>query len=166
MTTITVHGAVGNVAGQDVYNYASTPAKPATPVLGRVLAFVAASPPSLDSLRLDVELRDVMAALEGSDIVLVPVVAARLEDLHAALVKHAPTYLHFAGHSTEDGIALEGEDGKHFVVGVSFLADLLTYAPSVDVAARSANVASLAGDVATLASDVAIEVAKITEAKE
>lgn len=74
------------------------------------LLFVAANPRLQDRLHLDLEAREIQAALRPSgaafDVQQRP--AARTDELRQALLDCRPTYLHFCGHGAgEKGIALQ-----------------------------------------------------------
>lgn len=81
------------------------------------ILFLAANPEDRTGLELTREYRRIREALlrgkyRDAFQLLEPELAARIEDLTAALTKHQPHVIHFCGHGSKDrGIAFEGEDG-------------------------------------------------------
>ncbi|MGV9754999.1 diguanylate cyclase domain-containing protein [Streptomyces tricolor] len=75
---------------------------------------VAANPVDTGRLALDEEVRLIQQRTEQSpysaQIEFVPVWAARADDLLREINRHAPTVLHFSGHSSLNSIALVGKD--------------------------------------------------------
>ncbi|WP_107489284.1 diguanylate cyclase domain-containing protein [Streptomyces sp. cf386] len=77
---------------------------------------VAANPLDTGRLALDEEMRLVQERTEQSpyaaEIEFVPVWAARADDLLREINRHAPTVLHFSGHSSLNSIDLVGTDRR------------------------------------------------------
>jgi hypothetical protein len=79
---------------------------------GSVLAFIAAQPQDLESLRLQNEQGELERSV-GHHFRISTQFAARPEDLVTTLANHKPHVLHFAGHGAgADGLAMENRHGK------------------------------------------------------
>ncbi|MFC8126253.1 diguanylate cyclase domain-containing protein [Streptomyces sp. NPDC057302] len=78
------------------------------------ILMVAANPADTGRLALDEEMRLIQQRTEQSphaaNLEFVPVWAARADDLLREINRHAPTMLHFSGHSSLSSIALVGDD--------------------------------------------------------
>ena len=97
-----------------------------TPV--RKVLFLASSPLDYARLRLDKEVHEVREGLKRSthrdSFELIPLFAAKISDLRRGLLDHSPQIVHFAGHGDDDGILVEGDNGRAVQVPVDALADL------------------------------------------
>ncbi|HEX3998801.1 MAG TPA: CHAT domain-containing protein [Pirellulales bacterium] len=97
-----------------------------TPV--RKVLFLASSPLDQARLRLDKEVREVREGLKRSthrdSFDLIPCFAVKISDLRRGLLDHSPQIVHFAGHGDDDGILVEGDNGRAVQVPVDALADL------------------------------------------
>jgi hypothetical protein len=97
-----------------------------TPV--RKVLLLASSPLDQARLRLDKEVREVREGLKRSthrdSFELIPWFAAKISDLRRGLLDHSPNIVHFAGHGDDDGILVEGDNGRAVQVPVDALADL------------------------------------------
>ncbi len=94
----------------------------------RKVLFLASSPLDQARLRLDKEVREVREGLMRSthrdSFELIPWFAAKIRDLRRGLLDHSPQIVHFAGHGDDDGILVEGDNGRAVQVPVDALADL------------------------------------------
>ncbi|HEU0055310.1 MAG TPA: CHAT domain-containing protein [Longimicrobium sp.] len=76
-------------------------------------------------LRLDEEIRAIDGAIQRAgrrdDFDLVTALAMRIGDLQAALLRHRPTIVHFAGHGEEAGVRMADETGTVRTVEASAL---------------------------------------------
>lgn len=94
------------------------------------ILFLAANPEDRTGLELNREYRRIREALlrgkyRNAFQLLEPELAARIEDLAAALTKHQPHVIHFCGHGSKDrGIAFEHEDGYSRLADVDELTGL------------------------------------------
>lgn len=92
------------------------------------ILFLTANPVRSARLRTDQDYRDtsqaIRGALERSRFRVVPVVAARYEDLQRELRRHQPQIVHFSGHADEHGILLEDDAGRPMPVDGEALAGL------------------------------------------
>ena len=91
----------------------------------------AANPLDLQPLHLDIEIREITAKVRGSkyrDVLeLIPVLAARPDDLLQALNTHRPQIVHFSGHGTSIGeIVLVDDQGQAKPVAAPALKALFT----------------------------------------
>ena len=97
-----------------------------TPI--RKVLFLASSPLDQARLRLDKEVREVREGLKRSthrdSFELIHWFAAKISDLRRGLLDHSPQIVHFAGHGDDDGILVEGDNGRAVQVPVVALADL------------------------------------------
>ncbi|WP_409055519.1 diguanylate cyclase domain-containing protein [Streptomyces sp. SYP-A7185] len=84
------------------------------------ILLVAANPADTGRLALDEEMRLIQQRTEQSphagQLEFVPVWAARADDLLREINRHAPTMLHFSGHSSLSGLELVGDDKRAKVV--------------------------------------------------
>jgi len=94
----------------------------------RRVLFLASSPLDQGRLRLDKEVREVREGLKRStnrdSFELIPWFAAKITDLRRGLLDDSPQIVHFAGHGDDDGILVEGDNGRAVQVPVDALADL------------------------------------------
>lgn len=108
---------------------ARRPSQTGTPMR---LLFVAAGPDDEQRLRLAAEHREIRAAVRSSthrdDIVLEENLAARPGDLIDELNRFTPSILHFSGHGSPSGIALEDAEGLTSGITTAQLAQLVTLA--------------------------------------
>ena len=84
--------------------------------MGRLkILFLAASPPTEASLRIDEEARAIEAKVDGSEfrdaVEFSSHWATRTGDLQKALLKEDPVVVHFSGHGSDTGIVLHSDDG-------------------------------------------------------
>lgn len=92
---------------------------------------LAANPEDSSPLRLGREVGDIQEGLRRSryrdqfDFVSEWAVGARA--LRRALLDHQPEFVHFSGHATEKGIALEDEFGATHIVDIDALAELFSH---------------------------------------
>lgn len=101
-----------------------------TMTLTRIL-ILAANPQNTDRLRLDEEVREILAALEESrnrdEFEIITRWAVRVDDLQKFLLDHNPQIVHFSGHgSGENGLILEDELGNACMVSTNALATLFS----------------------------------------
>lgn len=93
------------------------------------ILFVSASPSDEPRLALDEEFREIHTSIRQSTqhaaVTLIPVLAARVEDLQQALLEHRPSIVHFSGHATPEAIMLVGSDGTANAIHTSALTALL-----------------------------------------
>ena len=91
--------------------------------------FLAANPRDTTRIGLDEEIRLVEKKLRASEfrdaVTLTTAWAVRPDDLLQALNQHRPNVVHFAGHSSEDEIALQDADGKTKPISTDLLAQLM-----------------------------------------
>ena len=83
----------------------------------------------MDPLQLDVEFREITAAIRASEFrdsfVLIPVLAVRPGDFEQALLEHEPHIVHFSGHGSSNAeIIVHGKDGRPRPVSKEALIDL------------------------------------------
>jgi hypothetical protein len=94
----------------------------------KVILFFAANPQYTHPLRLDKEVRDIEDELNKSrnkdKIKLIKLSAIRISDLQDSLLEHSPEFVHFAGHGTEEGIILLGDDDNEKIVKSESFAEL------------------------------------------
>ncbi|MEM7482348.1 MAG: NB-ARC domain-containing protein [Acidobacteriota bacterium] len=92
------------------------------------ILYVAANPTGPESLRLDVEFREIQESLTRtrSRLRLQQRWATRTMDLRRALLEHQPEYLHISAHGNDDGLVLEDDDGVAKLVDRDALADLFS----------------------------------------
>jgi hypothetical protein len=94
----------------------------------RKVLFLASSPVDQARLRLDKEVREIREGLKRSNerasFELIPWFAAKISDLRRGLLDHSPQIVHFAGHGDDDGILVEGDNGRAVQVPLDALADL------------------------------------------
>ncbi|GAB1542175.1 hypothetical protein NUACC21_48490 [Scytonema sp. NUACC21] len=93
------------------------------------ILIVAANPTSTNRLRLDEEVREIVAAhkrsKEREKLEVVTKWAVRVDDLRRGLLNHQPTIIHFSGHgSEENGLILEDETGQTKLVSPEALEGL------------------------------------------
>ncbi|MEO0708273.1 MAG: CHAT domain-containing protein, partial [Cyanobacteria bacterium J06649_5] len=108
------------------------------------ILLLAANPKATTQLRLDEEVREIDEALriaknrESFD--LVQKWATRPRDMQRALLDVQPNIVHFSGHGTgEDGLVMEGANGKVQLVSTEALASLFElHADDVDCVLLSA----------------------------
>lgn len=91
----------------------------------------AANPIDTERLRLDMEIRQITTKVQESkyrDVLeIIPVMAARPDDLLLALNRYHPQIIHFSGHATSAGaIVLEDEEGAAKPVSTDALVALFT----------------------------------------
>jgi len=90
--------------------------------------FLTANPVLSARLRTDEDYRRIAEAVQSGldrDLYeLVPLLAARADDLQRALRKHQPQVVHFSGHADEHGLVLEDEAGRPMRVSGEALAGL------------------------------------------
>lgn len=121
------HGVA--VENNQLVNSGTPAARPRsrTQALRKVLV-LASSPVDQARLRLDKEVREIREGLKRSNerdsFELIPWFAAKISDLRRALLDHTPQIVHFAGHGDEDGILVEGDNGRGVQVPFDALADL------------------------------------------
>lgn len=90
------------------------------------LLFVSSNPHWTERLDLGDEMRELLHSLRGQDIELMPLPAARLEDLEVAVTTNDIDVLHFSGHATaSDGIILRDEDGMEVAMSGAELSQLI-----------------------------------------
>ena len=95
------------------------------------ILFVSANPSGTAALGLDEEFRDINRIIRAAEfrdaLELIPVVAARPEDIIDALLQHKPQVVHFSGHGSEDrGLYLIDDRGRPAPVGRDSLVDLVS----------------------------------------
>lgn len=96
------------------------------------ILFLAANPvDKIARLQIEQEFRaiteKIQAGTHSQHLDLVPMLAVRVGDLEAALLRHRPDIVHFSGHCSQTGdIVLEDEHGKSKVVSRKALADLFS----------------------------------------
>jgi hypothetical protein len=95
------------------------------------ILFLAANPAQTEQILLAEEMRAIQERIEASQyrdrIELVSVWAVRPLDLHAALLKHNPSIVHFSGHGTQnEELLLHGEDGQPKPVSVEAIQHLFS----------------------------------------
>jgi hypothetical protein len=94
----------------------------------RKVLFLASSPADQARLRLDKEVREIREGLKRSNerdsFELISWFAAKISDLRRGLLDHSPQIVHFAGHGDDDGILVEGDNGRAVQVPFDALADL------------------------------------------
>jgi len=77
--------------------------------LGKVMKSIllSANPLDTERLSLDIEIREILEKIRSSEyrdvVELIPVLAARPDDILQALNMHRPEIVHFSGHGTSDG---------------------------------------------------------------
>jgi len=128
------------------------------------ILFVAANPLDTGRLALDEEFRDLTRALQGTDgtrFSIVPLFAARPDDLVSALNEHRPAIVHFSGHGSEDGQFLFAATQGTQHVSISAIADLLATAPA-PIALVFLNACYLDGYAAELCEAVSCVIAMTT----
>lgn len=90
----------------------------------------AANPLDTDRLRLDVEIREIMAKVQESkyrDVIeILPMLAARPQDVQQALNRYRPQIVHFSGHGNGSEIILEDEQGAQKPLSTAALVSLFT----------------------------------------
>lgn len=93
--------------------------EPPLPPLGASLLtilMVSASPDGQTRMRVDKEFQEVVRRVQAAEhrdrLRLVPVVAARFEDLGTALMRHRPQVLHLSTHGEADGTLLFESDDR------------------------------------------------------
>ncbi|MFF4543556.1 GGDEF domain-containing protein [Streptomyces sp. NPDC001406] len=93
------------------------------------ILFVAANAQDTGRLALDEEIRSIEGGIFGSRfadrIELIPIWAARPDDLLRAMNDHAPEILHFSGHGSRQGISLVGNNRQALPVTQDALLRLL-----------------------------------------
>lgn len=114
----------------------SAPAAASTPDPRLVILVLAANPLESERLRLDAEVRAIDERLRqgeaGGRFELRQQWAVRSGDLVAALLRHRPAIVHFAGHGDADGaLIVEDFAGLAATVRPAALAALLAAAPGV-----------------------------------
>lgn len=92
------------------------PRAPAQPALGRLkVLLVSCGPTAKSSVGVDEEMQTIASILRTSNfrdrIILIPGLAARLDDLLQLLNEHEPDVVHFAGHVSSKELAFMAEDG-------------------------------------------------------
>ncbi len=94
----------------------------------KTILVLAASPVDQGKLRLDVEVREIAEGLQRSkyrdQIKLESRWAVRINDLRRALLDIEPQIVHFCGHSVDEGLIFEDEQGKSKLVSTEALANL------------------------------------------
>jgi hypothetical protein len=92
------------------------------------ILFLAANPKNTTPLRLDEEVRDVdeglIRARKRDDFLLQQKWALRIRDLRRAMLDVQPHIVHFSGHGTTAGIALEDNMGNVQIVSSEALSGL------------------------------------------
>lgn len=92
---------------------------------------LAANPEDSSPLRLAKEVHDIQEGLRrsrhGDRFRVVSEWAVGARELRRALLDHQPEFVHFSGHGTEMGIALEAQSGETHHVGADALAELLSH---------------------------------------
>lgn len=80
------------------------------------ILFLSSSPKDEERIRVDIELRRLEEELEAAkfrdNIVLSKKVAVKPETISKAMLDFTPNIVHFSGHGSVDGIAIEDEGGK------------------------------------------------------
>jgi hypothetical protein len=124
----------------------ATQATPPDPVMAppvaalpekRRILVLTANPRDTTQLRLDLEVREIMAGLERArrrdDFELIQRWAVRPVDLHRAMLDVNPHIVHFSGHgSGEDGLILEGLSGETRLVSGEALSALFELSGHVE----------------------------------
>jgi hypothetical protein len=94
----------------------------------RVL-LVLCSPSDEERLRVDIEHRSVMKAIngarDGSRVALTPLPAATIDDLRRALLKSDFEIIHFSGHGDSDFLVFETADGGSSPAPLTAIAELI-----------------------------------------
>jgi len=97
------------------------------------ILFVASNPLTTERLELDEEFRGITQSIQMSrhreSFLVVPVLAARPEDLLPALNTHRPEIVHFSGHGTRQGDLLFAGEQKNSQVSLKDLGRVLASAP-------------------------------------
>ena len=106
-------------------NYDLGPSNP------KKILILTANPTDTDRVRLDKEVREIQAGLDRArkrdQFEIISRWATRPNDLRRALLDHNPSIVHFSGHGAgENGIVLEGDDGKMKLVSTTSLAKLFS----------------------------------------
>ncbi|MEM2126389.1 MAG: CHAT domain-containing protein [Candidatus Methanosuratincola sp.] len=106
--------------------------------MAKTILILAANPKNTSRLRLDEEVREILAGLQraprGNEFRLETRWAVRPSDVRRALLDYEPNIVHFCGHGAgEDGIVLEDDAGQAKLVGAEALAGLFKlFADSVE----------------------------------
>src|SRR5579883_145625 len=93
------------------------------------ILILSANPINTNRLRLDEEVREIRLALKRSQkreaFQLIPIGAARIDDLRQMLLENNPEIVHFSGHGTgTDGLVLENTLGDPLLVSTESLSIL------------------------------------------
>lgn len=92
------------------------------------ILLVASNPLNTTRLRLDRECREIEEGLRRANrrgnFILVKKFAVRPIDLSRALLDEKPYILHFSGHGSEEGIALENDTGNSYIVTPDGISEL------------------------------------------
>jgi CHAT domain len=93
------------------------------------ILILTANPRNTDRLQLEQEIREIKAELDRSTLrdqfEIITEGAVRVTDLSHALLRHAPTVVHFSGHGAgENGLVLENDKGDMQLVPTDALVEL------------------------------------------
>ncbi len=94
----------------------------------KIILVLSANPLGTDRLRLDKEVREIEAGLKGAKLRehfdIRSRWAVRFNDLRQALLDHEPHIVHFCGHSNENGLLVESDQGIAEPVSLQTLSGL------------------------------------------
>lgn len=92
------------------------------------ILFFASSPTDAGMLNAGMEQRKISEVLQSStnrdDIELISKTGAKLDTLTSELMKHNPQFVHFTGHGTEEGLAMEEDNGRSVLIPTAALESL------------------------------------------
>ncbi len=116
-------------AGDSTAYNSSSAGKPPLSGTGKTkILFLAANPINTTRLRLDEEIQKISLNLklakERDNLILSQEWAVTPDILMQAILDTSPQIIHFSGHGEQEGIYLEGEQGKPQLVGAEALASL------------------------------------------